>query len=119
MKRIDIGMLRTPVRVETNIAKLVYGSGKKGAGYLDQYTLLTEVFGYFEPFNGRRTLANGETVFVQMYRLYLRYDVDISNNINNQMRFVINGSLYTLDSYKVDEVNKEVFIICTVNLFGK
>jgi hypothetical protein len=119
MKKTDIGMLRTPIRIETNAAKVVYGSGKKGAGYMDQYQLLKEVFGYFEPFNGRRQLANGDVVFVQMYKLYLRYDVEISNNLNNQLRFIIKGSSYSLTDYKFDEMNKEAFMVFTLNLFGK
>lgn len=117
MKNIGIGKMRTIARIETNLNKVLYGSGKIGGGYLDDYTVLKNVKGHFKPFSGRRVLASGAVVFVQMYKFTTRFDLDISNAIDKQMRFTINGHVYTLDNYKYSEENKQTVIEFALNLY--
>jgi hypothetical protein len=119
MKKIQIGELRTIVRIETNLQKVLYGSGKLGAGFLDNYQVLKTIRGNFKQFTGRRVLASGAVTFVQMYKLIVRFDIEISNAIDKQMRFIINGKVYTLDNFSYDEENKQTVIIFMLNLYSK
>lgn len=119
MKKIGIGQMRTFATVQTNIPKIQYGSGKVGAGFVDTYSTLKTIRGLFEPFTGRRVTAAGVVSFVQMYRYTTRFDLIISNNINKQMRMIINGKVYTIDNFKYQEENKQTVIVFTLNLFTK
>lgn len=117
MKKIGIGDMRTIIRIETNLSKILYGSGKSGGGFLDQYSHLKTVRGNFKSFNGRRVLASGAVTFAQMYKVTIRFDVQISNAIDKQMRFIINGKIYTLDNFDYEEENKQTVINFTINLY--
>lgn len=120
MKKIEIADFKTIVDVYTNAQKLLYGSGKVGAGYVDQYYILKAgIRGKLTNFNGRRALANGEIVYEQMNKLLIRYDPDISNVLDLQMRFFINGKTYTYSSYKFNEEGRTVYIEFTLLKYGK
>ena len=117
--KIDIADMRTLVEIQTNRNKVLYGSGKSGAGYLDQYVILKVVRGNFKSFMGRRTLASGAVTFAQMYKLTIRFDLDVSNAIDKQMRFIINDKVYTLDNFVYDEEGRQTVIIFNLNLYTK
>lgn len=119
MKKMDIAKMKTIARVETNILKLEYGSGRRGVGYLDSFSGLKTVRGAFTQFTGKRALSGGDVVPVQKYRFITRFDLEISNNLDNQMRFVIANKIYTVDSWKVDEQDRETYFIFELLPFGK
>lgn len=119
MKKIEIGDLKTMVDVYTNAPKLLYGSGRSGAGFIDQYEFLKNIRGKFTPFNGRRTVGNGEIVYEQMFKLLIRYDAEISNVLDFQLRFLINNKTYTYSSYKMNEEGRTIYIEFVLQKYGK
>jgi hypothetical protein len=119
MKKIDIAEMKTMARIETNAPKIDYGSGKRGAGYLDTYAMLREVRGKFKQFSGQRVISGGDVVPAIKYRFITRFDLEISNAIDKQMRFIIDGKTFTLDNWEVDTSGREFYLIFTLLQFGK
>jgi hypothetical protein len=119
MKKIDIGEMKTFAQIDTNLPKLQYGSGKRGAGFLDTYSTLKTVRGKFVQYSGSRALAGGDVVPVTKYKFITRYDVEVSNAVDKQMRMIINGAIYTVDNCKPDTDGKAMYLIFDLMQFGK
>lgn len=121
MKAIDIGSMKTIMELQTNIPKLDYGSGRRGAGYLDTYTALKRVRGKKTQFTGSRALNGGDVVPIVKHRFVTRMDTTITNHIDKQMRFidVSDGEVYTLDSWKADTDGRATYLIFELLKFGK
>jgi hypothetical protein len=119
LKDFEIGDMRTIAQVRTNAQKTVYGYGQVGAGFKDQYTDLMQVRGKFTQFTGRRTTASGDVLYVQMFKFITRFATQLNNEVPNQLSFLIGSKVYTVDSFTLDEQNKEMFMIFKLNQFSK
>jgi len=65
-------------------------------GFTTTYALQEVVFGDFRPENQNRTLQEAQITFTRMAKLFIRYDVTITENYQIQAE----GEMYTIHSIK-------------------
>lgn len=112
-----VGEMNTIAVLQTNIQKILYGSAAVGAGFKDKFTDFTTVRGKFFQVKGTRVLADGSVIPIQQYVFQFRFDKNINNIVSYQLRFLIDGKTYSVDSFTVDNFGRESFFYMRLNLF--
>jgi hypothetical protein len=119
MKIPSINKLRTIATLQTNAPKILYGSGVVGAGRKDVYQTFKSLRGEFTQVRANRQLGNGTVVQVLKWQFITRYESAIMAVLDLQVRFLIDGKVYTLDTFNVDTSGKNEWFIFTLSQFGK
>jgi uncharacterized membrane protein YcjF (UPF0283 family) len=119
MKAPAISELRTIATLQTNAPKIIYGSGVVGAGRKDVYQTFKQLRGKFYQDNSNRGLGEGTVRQEATYKLVTRYERAVMEVIDLQVRFLINGKTYTLNSYDVEVMGKTAWFSFTLLQFGK
>lgn len=115
----DIGNMRTIAMIQTNVQKLSYGSANVGAGKMDKFTDFKKVRGLFYQVRGSKTLTSGDVIPIKQYKFLFRFETAINNIMSLQLRFLIEGRTYAVDSFDVDTHGRNTFFTVTLNEFGK
>jgi hypothetical protein len=118
-KKPEISELRTFALVQTNAPKILYGSAIVGAGFKDKYQDFKTVRGKFTQRRGSTELSNGTKLPAKSYEYAIRYDSQIMGVIDLQLRFIINGKVYTLDDFDVEVYGRQEFFFFTLLQYGK
>lgn len=118
-KKPDISELRTFALIKSNAPKILYGSASVGAGFIDKYQDFKTVRGRFTEKRGSTELSGGTKLPAKSYEYVIRYDSQIMAVLDLQLRFEINGKVYTLDNYDVEVFNRQEFFYFTLLQYGK
>lgn len=119
MKTPGINELRTIAMLQTNAPKILYGSGVVGAGRKDVYQDYRQVRGKFTQKRNSRILGNGTVSQAVTWEYITRFENAIMAVIDLQVRFLINGKIYTQDGFEVDTDGKSEWFVFTLVQFGK
>lgn len=119
MKKPSISEYKTFAMLQTNVPKIQYGSGIVGAGFKDVYQDFKQVRGKFVQKSGTRQLTDGTIAPTTSYKFTFRYTTEIMGIIDLQLRLLIKGKTYTLNSYDVDISGKANLFIFDLSQYGK
>lgn len=114
-----IAEMKTFAMVQSNAPKILYGSAVVGAGFKDKYQDFKQVRGRFRQKYGSTELSNGTKLPLNAYEYAFRYDSEIMNVLDLQLRLLINDKVYTLNSYDVEVHDKQEFFFFTLQQYGK
>jgi hypothetical protein len=118
-RKPTIGEMKTIAVIQTNVQKLSYGYSKAGAGFLDRYQDFKTVRGKFEQLKATRSLESGAVLPVSRYRFTFRFDTEISNVLNQQLRLVIYGKTYTLESDEILVYGRNDFFVFNISEYNR
>lgn len=118
-KKPEISQLKTFALIQSNAPKILYGSAVVGAGFKDMYQDFKTVRGRFVEKRGSTELSGGTKLPAKSYEYVIRYDNQIMAVIDLQLRFIINGKVYTLDNYDVEIFGRQEFFYLTLLQYGK
>lgn len=119
MKAPGINELRTIGILQTNAPKILYGSGVVGAGRKDVYQDFKSMRGKFQKKTEQKQLGNGTVVQAVSWNYTTRFEEAVLHIIDLQCRFLINGKIYTVSGYDVEEVDKTRWFVFKLEQFGK
>lgn len=75
-------------------------------GAIDHYGIIVTTRGRLRKSSGNRALTFGEIINDESYELIMRYQQAIENDLRIDTKFLINGLVYTIDSWeKFEEIN--------------
>ncbi len=98
-KRNQIGTMRQVVRMLKNVPT------DSGAGAIDHYGVIVTTRGLLRKQSGNRALSFAEIINSEGYEIWLRQEADITNNLRVDNKFLIDGLVYSMDSWElVNEV---------------
>jgi len=76
-----------------------------GAGAVDHYGVIVTTRGSLQKQSGNRALSFAEIINSEGYEIWLRQEADITNNLRVDNKFLIDGLVYSMDSWElVNEV---------------
>lgn len=108
-----IGEMRSVVQMLKNVPTIA------GAGYEDHYGIIVTTRGRLRKSGGNRTLSFSEIVNAETYELIMRYQVAIDNDLRIDTKFLINGLVYTIDTWETfEQINFYYRIIVKINRDG-
>jgi hypothetical protein len=118
-KKPDIAQLKTFAMIQSNAPKILYGSATVGAGFRDKYQDFKTVRGRFTEKRGSTELSGGTKLPSKSYEYVIRYDSQIMAVLDLELRFLINGKIYTTDNFDVEVFDKQEFFFFTLLQYGK
>lgn len=72
-------------------------------GFTDNFVLVTTVWGDYRPQSQNRALLEAELSFTRLAKLFLRYDLNLTDNY----KLEVEGQMYTIHSIKdVDNAHR-------------
>lgn len=106
--RTQIGEMRSKVEMLKNVP-----TDATTGGAIDHYGIIVTTRGRLRKRSGQRDLSFGDIVDAESYELTMRYQVDIENNLRIDTKFLINGLVYSINSW---ELFQEVKFYYKVNI---
>lgn len=109
-----IGEMRSVVQMLKNVPTDAIGGGAR-----DHYGIIVTTRGRLRKTGGSRTLNLSEISNAETYELILRYQTAIENDLRIDTKFLINGLVYTIDTWdKFEQINFYYRIVIKINRDG-